>query len=148
MKKMNVMIDNFYKDVVVLEGDKISELIDKKNKNIERLQEGINKYNEKNNTNYQLIDNVTQGSVAMCTTINPEYDDFDIDVGIIFDKSNISYLTDSAKDLVIKFLEPYNYLFKENPQKKKNCIRINYQNDYHVDFAIYRKNGDIYEHCG
>lgn len=148
MKKMNVMIDNFYKDVVVLEGDKISELIDKKNKNIERLQEGINKYNEKNNTNYQLIDNVTQGSVAMCTTINPEYDDFDIDVGIIFDKSNISYLTDNAKDLVIKFLEPYNYLFKENPQKKKNCIRINYQNDYHVDFAIYRKNGDIYEHCG
>jgi len=30
MKKMNVMIDNFYKDVVVLDGDKISELIDKK----------------------------------------------------------------------------------------------------------------------
>ena len=148
MKKIDELIGNFYRNIVILDGDKISELYDKKNKNIERLQDGIKKYNETNNTNYQLIDNVTQGSVAMCTTINPEYDDFDIDVGIIFDKSNISYLADSAKDLVIKFLEPYNYLFKEPPQKKKNCIRINYQDDYHVDFAIYRKNGDTYEHCG
>lgn len=148
MKRLNALLDNFYKDIVVLDGDKISELIDKKNKNIERLEEGIQKYNENNSTNYKLIENVTQGSVAMCTTINPEYDDFDIDVGIIFDKDNISNSMEKAKDLIIGFLEPYNYLFKDNPEKKKNCIRINYQDNYHVDLAVYRKNGDYYEHCG
>ncbi len=148
MKKISVIIDDFYSDEVILGGDKISELIDKKNKNIERLQDGIKKYNEESNSNYRLIENVTQGSVAMCTTIDPEYDDFDIDVGIIFNKDNISYSTDECKDLIISFLKPYNYLFNKNPQKKKNCIRINYEENYHVDLAIYRKNGDFYEHCG
>lgn len=148
MEKVTTRMNYFYNEKVILPSENIQDIRDKKRKNIDRLKDGINQYNEENEKSYKLYDSVEQGSVAMSTAINPEYDDFDIDVAIIFEKSNIPDNTEDVKDLVIEFLKPYNYLFKKNPTKKKNCIRIEYQEDYHIDFAIYRKENEYYEHCG
>ena len=148
VNKIKNIMNNFYYDDVILSNDKISELREKKNLNINRLKDGIKKYNEDNNTDYKLYENLEQGSIAMSTAIEPEYDDFDIDVAIIFEKDSIPSSTDDTKDLIIDFLKPYNYYFKENPKKKNNCIRIEYQDDYHIDFAIYRVIDGYYEHCG
>ena len=148
MEKVTTRMNNFYNEKVILPSEKVQDIRDKKRKNIDRLKDGIKQYNEKNEKSYKLYDSVEQGSIAMSTAINPEYDDFDIDVAIIFEKSNIPNNTDDVKDLIIEFLKPYNYLFKKNPTKKKNCIRIEYQDDYHIDFAIYRTENEYYEHCG
>lgn len=148
MKQMNKKINNFYSEEVILSHEKISDLRQKKDLNIDRLKEGISVYNEKHGKEYELYESLEQGSIAMSTAIEPEYDDFDIDVGIIFKSDNIPSQTEEVKDLIIEFLSPYNYLFKRNPIKKENCIRIEYQDDYHIDFAIYRVSGDYYEHCG
>ena len=45
-------------------------------------------------------------------------------------------------------MKPYNHYFKRNPTKKKNCIRVEYQDEYHVDLAVYRVENEYYEHCG
>lgn len=148
MDKIKNLMNNFYYNEVILPNDKVTELREKKNINITRLKDGINKYNEDNNTDYKLYENLEQGSIAMSTAIEPEYDDFDIDVAIIFEKEKIPLSTDEMKDLIIDFLKPYNYYFKENPKKKNNCIRIEYQDNYHIDFAVYRVSNDYYEHCG
>ena len=113
VNKIKNIMNNFYYDDVILSNDKISELREKKDLNINRLKDGIKKYNEDNNTDYKLYENLEQGSIAMSTAIEPEYDDFDIDVAIIFEKDSIPSSTDDTKDLIIDFLKPYNYYFKE-----------------------------------
>jgi len=148
MEKIKNKMQRFYSEKIILSNDKVIDLRDKKKKNIDRLKNGIKKYNEDNNTDYKLCESIEQGSIAMSTAIDPEYDDFDIDVGIIFEKNNIPNNTDDIKKLVVDFFKPYNYLFKRNPIKKTNCIRIEYQDNYHIDFAIYRTENDYYEHCG
>ena len=120
MKQMNKKINNFYSEEVILSHEKISDLRRKKDLNIDRLKEGISVYNEKYGKEYELYESLEQGSIAMSTAIEPEYDDFDIDVGIIFKSDNIPSQTEEVKDLIIEFLSPYNYLFKRNPIKKEN----------------------------
>lgn len=148
MDKIKNIVEEFYSNEVILSSNKVSELRDKKNINIDHLKAGIKKYNEDNETNYELYESLEQGSVAMSTAIEPEYDDFDIDVAIIFEKDNIPSSTSDTKDLVINFLKRYEHYFKQKPKKKNNCMRIEYQDNYHIDFAIYRVNNGCYEHCG
>lgn len=148
MKKINDKMNSFYMDEVILPNDKVSELREKKRLNIDRLKNGIKKYNEENDTDYEIYETLEQGSIAMSTAIDPEYDDFDIDVAIIFEKDKIPTATNDIKDLVIKIFKPYEHFFKYKPKKKTNCIRIEYQDNYHIDFAVYRVLNDYYEHCG
>ena len=87
--KIQKLMNNFYYNEVILSSDKVSELREKKNINIDRLKDGIKKYNDSNNTDYKIYESVEQGSIAMSTAIEPEYDDFDIDVAIVFEKDKL-----------------------------------------------------------
>ncbi|MBZ5753035.1 nucleotide-binding domain-containing protein [Metabacillus rhizolycopersici] len=145
--------NSFYKNHVVLPKEQKKRLFRLKNLNIDRLKEGLKDYNEENKTNYQIVETVVQGSVAMSTVTQNESNDYDIDVAIVFDKGNVLDGTIAVKNMVANALKKKCKQFNVEPEAKTNCVRIVYAEGYHVDFAIYRRftneNGEYqYEHCG
>ncbi|AOY78213.1 nucleotide-binding domain-containing protein [Clostridium formicaceticum] len=149
----------FYRTKVVLAQSEQKSLIEKKDLNLDRLKGGLKEYNEENDTNYKIVDSMVQGSVAMQTVVQAEENNYDIDVGIVFNKSNLpapkssENNTTTVKNIVHDALLKKSSFFKTPPEKRTNCIRIQYANGYHIDFAIYRREKNeqgeyIYQHCG
>lgn len=145
--------NTFYTNHVVLSQEEQTNLQEKKDLNIDRLKEGLTAYNEENGTSYVLRDHKTQGSIPMHTVVQNDQNEYDIDVAIIFNKSELPDSTDDVKTMVWKALKKKTKQFKYAPKKLTNAIRVEYSEGYHVDFAIYRRwvNSDLeweYEHCG
>lgn len=144
----------FYYNEVVLSKDETSNLRKKKNLNITRLKDGLEEYNKDKKTDYKIAETLEQGSVAMATVTQNESNDYDIDVAIVFDYTNIAELGHrEIKNIVVKALKKKCTNFKKEPEALTNCVRIVYSDNYHIDFAIYRriKNNDgsyKYEHAG
>lgn len=144
----------FYDNEVKLSQIEVSNLREKKKLNIERLQEGLKEYNEEHNTDYKIAQTVEQGSVAMSTIIKNKDKDYDIDVAIIFDKENINNIGPNAiQNVIIDALKRKCVNMKTPPYSKTNCVRIEYADNYHIDFAIYRREKKyndefVYEHAG
>ena len=147
--------DKFYKNDVVLPQSDQQELRDKKRINVDRLKSGLKTYNDEYKTDYKVAEDRVQGSMAMSTVIQNDKHDYDIDVAIIFDKSNIGDMGPlQARRLVKAALDYKSGQFTNKAEVKTNCVRIRYQDGYHVDFAVYRryrKDGETnytYEHAG
>ena len=81
--------DEFYSDYTVLPREIQSDLREKKKLNLDRLDSGLEEYNEENNTDYYVSDTKEQGSVAMATVTQNDSKDYDIDVAVIFDEDNL-----------------------------------------------------------
>ncbi|MEK4513956.1 cyclic GMP-AMP synthase DncV-like nucleotidyltransferase [Paenibacillus sp. FSL H8-0122] len=112
----------------------------------------MEEYNEEKGTDYKLAETpIVQGSVAMSTVVQNENNDYDIDVAIVFD--NLPDGTTAAKNMIVNALKKKCSQFNVEPEAKTNCVRIVYAENYHIDFAIYRRVVDEdgnykYEHCG
>ena len=148
-------LEDFYDNYLVLPKEAKDSLYDKKEINIKRLYDGLAEYNIQNNKNYEIEKIVVQGSMAMDTAIQNEEKDFDIDVGVIFDYDSIGNLGFREIKNIIKdcFLKKWPDQFNSKPEVKKNCVRIVYEEGYHIDFAIYRHIKaysfyEEYEHAG
>lgn len=130
----------FYDEEVVLPSTETQKLRNKKKINIDRLKAGLEEYNEENNTTYKIAETREQGSVAMATVTQNDSNDYDIDVAIIFDKDNIDGIGHiKIKNIIVDALKRKCTNFKTEPEALKNCVRIVYNDGYHIDFAIYRK---------
>lgn len=153
MHNANGRFNTFYKDYVVLSAAEQSNLRDKMEKNIERLESGLAEYNTENKTSYKLVDHKVQGSMAMSTVVQNESNEYDIDVAIIFDKDNLPEGTTATKNMIVSALKRKTKTFRTEPEALTNAVRIEYADGYHIDFAVYRKykgywGNYIYEHCG
>ncbi|PNZ56487.1 nucleotidyltransferase [Staphylococcus casei] len=153
MYNIESKLKTFYNHHVMLEGERKKELFRFRNINIDRLKEGLEEYNSEKDTSYKVVETITQGSVAMSTIIQNESSDYDIDVAIVFEEDNLPEGTTSTKNIVKNALKKKSKQFKVEPEAKTNCVRISYEEGYHVDFAIYRRSKNIfgdfeYEHCG
>jgi len=86
----------------------------------------------------------------MSTVTQNDANDYDIDVAIIFEEDNLGKTTGTirAKNIVTNALKKNNANFKTEPTALTNCVRIEYADGYHVDFAVYKKVGDTYYHAG
>jgi len=80
-----------------------------------------------------------QGSYAMNTGIKPKDDDFDIDVGIVFNISNDEYESHKIKKLVHNKLDKQH---NRTVEYNRPCLTVKYSDGYHVDLAIYSDNDD------
>ena len=154
MYDLSLEFKKFYYNKVVLSKKETTNLREKKNLNITRLKDGLVEYNEENKTNYKIAEVLEQGSVAMSTVTQNQKNDYDVDVAIVFDDTNIAGLGQrEIKNIVVKALKKKCTNFKKEPEALTNCVRIVYSDNYHIDFAIYRriKNDDgsyKYEHAG
>ena len=154
MYDLSKKFNEFYSNKVVLPKKETNRLREKKKINIQRLKDGLVEYSEENKKYYKVAETIEQGSVAMATVTQNEKNDYDIDVAIIFDENNLGDLGPGAvKNMVANALERKCGTLKNPPEIKTNCVRITYADNYHLDFAIYRriKNDDgsyNYEHAG
>lgn len=93
----------------------------------------------------------------MHTTVQNDKNDYDIDVGIVFESDNIDGLGPLAtRNMVADALKRKTQQFAEEPEVKTSCVRLKYASTgYHVDFAIFKRYKEyledkeyIYEHAG
>ena len=146
----------FYEKHIRLSEQDKNELRDKRVKNIKRLENGLKKYNNDKNTDYEIVHTRTQGSMAMHTIVQNDKKDYDIDVAIVFDSDNLSGLGPlTTRNIVASALKLEMYQFSEEPEVKTGCVRVKYTTGYHIDFAIFRRSKDYirqeqysYEYAG
>lgn len=91
----------------------------------------------------------------MSTVVQNEDGDYDIDVAVVFDKSVLGDKgAQATRNLVANALKRKTKQFNAEPEVKTSCVRIKYEDGYHIDFAVYRRHYDsgnecwIYEHAG
>ncbi len=147
--------NDFYKTRVVLSREEQNELYIKQELNIQRLKSGLDEYNKENRTNYKIVDTYVQGSVAMSTVVQNDNSDYDIDVAVVFDETNLEGKGPLAvRNIIAEAFEKKMGQFKAEPEVKTSCVRIKYADGYHIDFAVFRRSFDIYtgnwiyEHAG
>ncbi len=143
--------NEFYNEHTILPQTIQTDLRDKKKLNIDRLKSGLNELNDENKTSYSVFDTKEQGSIAMSTVVQNDSKDYDIDVAIIFEEENIGTDTGTTtiKHAVANALKKKCTNFKKDPEALTNCVRIEYADGYHVDFAVYKKSSDgTYYHAG
>ena len=153
MYDMSAEFNKFYRDNVVLHSTEQQKLREKKKLNIARLRAGLKEYNGEKGTSYKICEDRVQGSMAMHTVVQNDKRDYDIDVAVVFEKDNLGGLGARAvRNMVANALRRKAGQFAEEPEIKTSCVRIKYQDGYHVDFAVYRRyleNGKYqYEHAG
>lgn len=155
MYDLSSKFNTFYNSYVVLPQTNQDELYHKKDLNVQRLKDGLEEYNNENGTSYTVVDVCVQGSVAMSTVVQNEDSDYDIDVAIVFNKTDLGDKgAQAARNMVADALRRKTKQFNAEPEVKTGCVRIKYADGYHIDFAVYRRDYDdlfdcwTYEHAG
>ena len=110
--------------------------------NLDRLKNGLEKNGKPAYRKY-----ISQGSYAMYTINQHPDNDYDIDVGIIFDRDSQGGKKSAldARKMVCDAMQDDR--FNRPPEVLKNCVRVYYEEGHHVDMPVYRQykdeNGDI-----
>ena len=138
MFDLSSKFNTFYGSYVVLPQVDQDELHKKKNLNIQRLKDGLKEYNVEHNTSYTVVDYCVQGSVAMYTVVQNEKNDYDIDVAVVFNKSDLSDKgAQATRNMVADALKRKTKQFNAEPEVKTSCVRVKYADGYHIDFAVF-----------
>ena len=131
MKGENIMYDcskefnKFYRTRVVLSETDQSELRKKRKLNIKRLREGLLDYNDEKGKDYKIAEDRIQGSMAMHTIVQNDKNDYDIDVGIVFESDNLNGMGPLAtRKMVADALKRKTKHFAEDPDVKTSCVRL------------------------
>ena len=115
-------------------------LRDKRELLINELKKGLKDEKIPDTDRKLTFSNFGQGSYAMHTGIIPPDNDYDIDVGIVFDIINQEYGAVKLKKLIRDRLTRYNRAIVI----RRPCITVKYADGYHVDLAVYASNLDDY----
>ena len=113
---------------------------------VKNLKDGLKKRAEDGDSSHSF-ESFNQGSYAMHTGTKPLNDEYDIDVGIIFD--NVKEDFDDPVELKKMVRKAIESNFR-TVKIRRPCVTVTYQKDgrpeYHVDLAIYVKktSGDTY----
>ncbi len=131
-------ITGFYKKHVRLSKDELDKVTGYRDANKNRLESGLKK------KELPLpIRHINQGSYAMRTINQHPKNDYDIDVGVVFRKEDLvgpqggdKTALDTRK-MVCDAVQDDK--FKNPPEVRKNCVRVYYNEGYHVDMPVYRE---------
>jgi hypothetical protein len=109
--------------------------------NLERLKKGLEK-----NSEPAYKKDISQGSYAMHTLNQHPDNDYDIDVGVIFDREDLKGIQGgdktalAARQMVCDAMQDDR--FNTPPKVLKNCVRVYYEEGHHVDMPVYRQYKD------
>lgn len=148
MKNCHKDIVSFHNDEVTLRQSGQTEMRERRDSNRTQLKSGLKRDDEPEPGNQ-----TSQGSYAMRTMVQDVDSDYDIDDGVYFSKSDLvgprggDRTPADAKEMVRKAV--HRESFKRAPDVRTNCVRVYYEQGYHVDLPVYRsfEEGDetVYE---
>lgn len=128
----------FHNARVTLSGTDRTEMRDRRDANRSRLKLGLSRMSAPSLSGLR-----SQGSYAMYTMVQDPKNDYDIDDGVYFDKRNLigvrggTLKPAAVKQMVCDALKDSR--FARQPEIRTNCVRIHYQEGYHVDMPVYRQ---------
>jgi hypothetical protein len=131
-------LNKFFNEKVKLSEQQRSEMRQKRDANRDRLDSGLEKKDFP-----KKIRNIIQGSYKMKTMIQRANNDFDIDDGVIFTKDSLQGTNGGdksaldARKMVADALQDAR--FSQQPKYLKNCVRVFYNEGYHIDIPVYRE---------
>lgn len=85
---------------------------------------------------------IKQGSYAMLTMVQDASNDYDIDDGVYFTQSSLKgpnggdKTARDSRQMVCDALQDSRFTLQ--PEVRKNCVRVFYNDGYHVDMPVYR----------
>lgn len=131
-------IGKFYDLHVRLSSEEQGKLAGYRDTNITRVKKGLEANEKPNPTDY-----INQGSYAMDTIIQHPENDYDLDIGLLFkkidlvDSNGVDYSAKNAREMVCEAVQDKR--FNKAPEARLNCVRIYYNEGYHIDMPIYRE---------
>ena len=148
MYDLHDLINRFYNDHVRLGTPKREILAENRNVCIDRLKVGLDQLGHSNQ--FRKLD---QGSYAMHTLNQAIQNDYDIDVGLIFDAQDLPDSALNARRQIKAGMIKGGGNFSRPPEAITNAVRVYYSAGHHIDFAIYRAyeneyGSELIEHAG
>ena len=128
----------YHDDQVTLPGPERNEMRTRRETNRDRLKSGLKRDGAPSPKGFQ-----SQGSYAHRTMVQDPDKDYDIDDGVYFDIEDLKgpqggdKTPYDAKEMVRAGL--HNELFSQPPEIRTNCVRIHYNEGYHMDVPVYRE---------
>lgn len=136
---------NCHEDILAYHNEKVTlprperkEMRDRRDTNRQRLTDGLKRDEEPS-----IIGCRSQGSYAHRTMVQHPEKDYDIDDGAFFWKEDLKgpkggdKSARDTKEMVRKAL--HDERFARPPEVRTNCVRIYYNEGYHVDVPVYRQ---------
>jgi hypothetical protein len=137
--KLQSEFNKFHETIKLKQYEENEDLREKRDLLLDELKDKIKDEKVPGTDKKLTFRSINQGSYAMNTGIKPQNDDYDIDVGVIFDVTNDEYKSSDLKKLVRDKLNKWNRTVNYN----RPCITVEYlSEDYHVDLAVYSENND------
>ena len=115
-----------------------SNMRDRRNANRDRLKRGLTSQDKP-----VPIEFKSQGSYAMRTMKQDVNNDYDIDDGVYFHREDLvgprggEMSTLQSRDMVRDAVDDGS--FNKSPEVRSNCVRVYYEQGYHVDLPVYRR---------
>lgn len=128
----------FHDDRVTLTEDMKQGMRDRRAANQKRLTKGLEKAEKS-----RPLKHIKQGSYAMHTMVQSEYDASDIDDGAVFAKGDLvgpkggEYTPSDAKKMVRDAIDDGS--FERAPEVRTNCVRVFYKDGFTIDIPVYRE---------
>lgn len=138
MRDCSKQISKFHREEVALTGDERSGMHKRRNANRDRVKNGLAKAGKP-----KPIGMHSQGSYSMWTMIQDDDCDYDIDDGIYFDAHVLKgpqggEMTPlQVRQMICDAVQDQR--FNRAPETKTNCVRVFYNEGYHVDLPTYRR---------
>lgn len=138
MRNCDAEVLKYQRKMVKLSDDERDDIKDKADTNRKRLKGGLAVDGKPT-----PIGMHTQGSYSMRTMIQEEDGDYDIDDGVYFEKKDLvgpnggEMSALAVRQMVRDALEDKR--FTKPPEVRKNCVRVYYNEGFHVDVPSYRK---------
>ncbi len=129
---------SFHNDEVTLPQTERTKMGDRRDANRKRMKNGLEDQKKPS-----PIEFCTQGSYAMKTMVQHPDNDYDIDDGIYFEKTELV----GARGAEMSSLDTRQMVrdavddgsFKTKPVVLLNCVRVQYDGGYRVDIPVYRR---------
>ncbi len=138
MKNCNDQILGYERAKVRMSSDGRADIFSKAKTNRTRVKNGLSR-----NVGPKPKGMQTQGSYAMRTMIQHPNGDYDVDDGVYFSRDALQGPNGgdkSAHDARVMICNAVqDERFKKSPEVRKNCVRIYYNDGYHVDVPVYRQ---------
>ena len=128
----------YHNHKVTLPRPEQNEMRARRDTNRDRLRSGLERDGQPSPKGFQ-----SQGSYAHHTMVQNPNKDYDIDDGVYFDIEDLKgprggdKTPYDAKDLVRAGL--HDDRFSDPPEVRTNCVRIHYNEGYHMDVPVYRE---------
>jgi len=139
-------IRDYHRKRVALAPSDRKKLMDRRNRNRERLQRGLEKHGRPKPKR-----SITQGSFKMRTAISQPGNTYDIDDGVVFTEESLRGPMGADKSpldarKMVRDAVHSNF-FKTPPAVKTNCVRVYYDDGPYVDIPVYRMPKDLAGNC-